>query len=248
MSLLVPLISAEEDRSHKLRNRMLRRVADASEEAAVNSAAAHPPELVDGQSKNNRYLANGEKRKRRKKNKKKDKRHHDATSTATIEEETTTTVATTTDAPKVTLSTTSTEVTTTVTEPTATAEATMASTNASIDVQRGYLLPSLDNSNTENINMQSTNLHVEYLYTYGAPSVVKGSSMSNPNNACINGLRIYTEDVKDVTCSWYNKLWCNSGRKVTNVDFASQVSSCFKETPFALFIFHQTKSCELPTD
>lgn len=68
-------------------------------------------------------------------------------------------------------------------------------------------------------------LHVDRLYTYGAPSVVKGSpTTSDPNNLCLPGIRIYNEDVDDVECSWFNQLWCTPGKQVTNVDFASQLN------------------------
>ncbi len=67
-------------------------------------------------------------------------------------------------------------------------------------------------------------LHVDKLYTYGAPSVVKGSPISNPNNECIPGIRIYNEDVNVVECSWYEQLWCTPGKQVTNVDFAAQIN------------------------
>lgn len=64
-------------------------------------------------------------------------------------------------------------------------------------------------------------LHVDRLYTYGAPSVVKGSPTSNE---CIPGMRIYNEDVNVVKCSWYEQLWCTPGKQVTNVDFAAQIN------------------------
>lgn len=68
-------------------------------------------------------------------------------------------------------------------------------------------------------------VHVDRLYTYGAPSVVKSSASSNPTNyECIPGLRIYNEDVNIVECSWYEQLWCTPGKQVTNVDFASQIN------------------------
>ena len=38
-----------------------------------------------------------------------------------------------------------------------------------------------------------------------------------------SGIRIYTEDVEDVTCPWW-KLWCTPGEQITNVDFASQIN------------------------
>mmetsp|Transcript_4642 Transcript_4642/g.10344 ORF Transcript_4642/g.10344 Transcript_4642/m.10344 type:complete len:389 (+) Transcript_4642:42-1208(+) len=66
-------------------------------------------------------------------------------------------------------------------------------------------------------------LHVSAVYTYGSPSVGKGPHMSNPGDRCVPGLRIYTENVKDETCSWW-QLWCTPGRAITDVDFASQVN------------------------
>ncbi|KAL7479429.1 hypothetical protein ACHAW6_005161 [Cyclotella cf. meneghiniana] len=73
----------------------------------------------------------------------------------------------------------------------------------------------------------SAPLLVDYLYTYGAPSVTLNTHQSNPNNACIPGIRVYTEDVTSSTvqCAWY-QLWCKeeSGTRVTNVDFASKIN------------------------
>mmetsp|Transcript_15049 Transcript_15049/g.28604 ORF Transcript_15049/g.28604 Transcript_15049/m.28604 type:complete len:466 (+) Transcript_15049:544-1941(+) len=70
-----------------------------------------------------------------------------------------------------------------------------------------------------------TNPRVTHMYTYGSPSVVKGPAMSNPNNACIPGLRIYTEDYEIKTCSWWERMWCTAGgEEVTDVDFASQLN------------------------
>lgn len=62
--------------------------------------------------------------------------------------------------------------------------------------------------------------HVDRMYTYGAPSVVKGSSASNQ---CMPGKRIFTEDIAVVECLWY-EFWCTPGRQVTNVDIASQMN------------------------
>lgn len=67
-------------------------------------------------------------------------------------------------------------------------------------------------------------VHVDHVYTYGAPSVVTGTPISHPNNECIPGIRVYNEDVDVVECSWYEKLWCTPGKQVTNVDFASQIN------------------------
>jgi hypothetical protein len=73
-----------------------------------------------------------------------------------------------------------------------------------------------------------TSLLVDYLYTYGAPSVTVGSHQSNPNNACIPGIRTYTEDMTSqaTECSWY-QIFCKeeSGTRIINVDFASQVNA-----------------------
>ena len=46
-------------------------------------------------------------------------------------------------------------------------------------------------------------VHVDHVYTYGAPSVVTGTPISHPNNECIPGIRVYNEDVDVVECSWY---------------------------------------------
>lgn len=73
----------------------------------------------------------------------------------------------------------------------------------------------------------SAPLHVDYLYTYGAPSITLYTHQSNPNNECIPGIRTYTEDMTSETkeCKWY-QFWCKeeSGLRSTNVDFASQVN------------------------
>ncbi|KAL3815274.1 hypothetical protein ACHAXA_001886 [Cyclostephanos tholiformis] len=80
--------------------------------------------------------------------------------------------------------------------------------------------------NIENVEFMTTATAplVDRMYTYGAPSVVKGSSASDQNNACLPGIRIFTEDIELVACSWYESLWCTPGRHVTKVDFASQIN------------------------
>ena len=74
------------------------------------------------------------------------------------------------------------------------------------------------------MSYNTENLHVNRMYTYGAPSVVKGTSESNPNDYCIPGLRIYNQDETVTKCSWYS-IGCIPGiTKITNVDFASQIN------------------------
>lgn len=65
---------------------------------------------------------------------------------------------------------------------------------------------------------------VSRVYTYGAPSVVRGPALSHPGGRCLPGLRIYTENFEVRTCSWWERLWCTSGERVTDVDFASQLN------------------------
>ena len=68
-------------------------------------------------------------------------------------------------------------------------------------------------------------LRVNRMYTYGAPSIIKGSSSQyHLNKGCIPGLRIYNQDETITKCSWYN-IGCQAGiTKITNVDFASQIN------------------------
>jgi hypothetical protein len=81
---------------------------------------------------------------------------------------------------------------------------------------------------TEDTSSYSAQLLVDYLYTYGAPSITLNTHQSNPNNACIPGIRAYTEDMttQSTTCEWY-QFWCqeqSAGLHTTNVDFASQIN------------------------
>ncbi|KAL3784817.1 hypothetical protein HJC23_006954 [Cyclotella cryptica] len=86
---------------------------------------------------------------------------------------------------------------------------------------------STDDLTASSYTATSAPLLVDYLYTYGAPSVTLVTHQSNPNNACIPGTRVYTEDVTSSTvqCAWY-QFWCKeeSGTRVTNVDFASKIN------------------------
>ncbi|KAL9190052.1 hypothetical protein ACHAXT_007263 [Thalassiosira profunda] len=74
-------------------------------------------------------------------------------------------------------------------------------------------------------NNNGGRLRVSSVYTYGAPSIARDPAASNPNNRCLPGLRIYTEDASLPSCSWW-QFWCTAGkeREVTNVDFASKVN------------------------
>ena len=64
--------------------------------------------------------------------------------------------------------------------------------------------------------------HVNRVYTYGAPSVIKpGTSASS---TYMPGLRIYNQDETITTCSWYS-FGCQSNvNEVKNVDFAAQLN------------------------
>ncbi|KAL7532418.1 hypothetical protein ACHAWF_004130 [Thalassiosira exigua] len=79
---------------------------------------------------------------------------------------------------------------------------------------------------SERWSSQNKDYHrVSHIYTYGAPSVMKNPAMTNPGNVCVPGLRVFTEDVEVVTCSWWETMWCNETTQlVTNVDFASQIN------------------------
>jgi len=62
----------------------------------------------------------------------------------------------------------------------------------------------------------TSNLLVDYLYTYGAPATVKDPHQSNPGNKCIPGIRVYTENF-----GW--TYWW--GNIITNTDFAAQINA-----------------------
>ncbi|KAL7534297.1 hypothetical protein ACHAXR_010452 [Thalassiosira sp. AJA248-18] len=206
--LLVPsALSAEEAvRSH---NRdQLRRHDDAD---TSSSATA----ILDGSSNTvGRQLAHGEKRKQRKKERKKASNNQ---SSIMAEEATTSTSSTMTTTPGE--ATTSTEPTTTATDGTTPTTQNVDNFDSSTSKMQ------LVRSSYKSSSTITQNLHVSHVYTYGAPSAVKGPPMSNPNNSCIPGIRIYTEDVEVVnTCPWW-KFWCGAtGRVVTNVDFAAQIN------------------------
>ena len=71
----------------------------------------------------------------------------------------------------------------------------------------------------------ATALLVDCVYIYGVPSMVRGSSgsTSNQDSACTPGMRIFNEDIEVVDCTFY-EFWCTpGGRRVTNVNFASQI-------------------------
>ena len=160
----------------------------------INSSSSSSKIQYDG-----RYLAHGEKRKQRKENRNKAAAEAAAQDVSTAETES------------------------------ETADQSSSSNNDELAMQQvrsSYVRSSSSSSSNNNNrnNNKETSLHVSRVYTYGAPSVAKGPPMSNPNNACIPGLRIYTEDVTTISCQWWQKWWCTSGRQVTNVDFASQTN------------------------
>jgi hypothetical protein len=80
-------------------------------------------------------------------------------------------------------------------------------------------------SSIDNVDFIATTnvLLVDRMYTYGAPSVVKDTSASDQTDACMPGIRVFTEDIDLIECSWY-EYWCTPGRQITNVDFASQIN------------------------
>ena len=79
---------------------------------------------------------------------------------------------------------------------------------------------------TNGTNFTRDNLHVNRMYTYGAPSIIKSQSSSIlvDNNNCIPGLRIYNQDETITKCHWYD-IRCKQKNIVTNVDFASQINN-----------------------
>ena len=58
----------------------------------------------------------------------------------------------------------------------------------------------------------TSNLLVDYLYTYGGPATVKHPHQSNPGNKCIPGIRVYTENVR---LSFNASIFCLSQKSLT---------------------------------
>lgn len=71
--------------------------------------------------------------------------------------------------------------------------------------------PEAEDFNEAAASATTSNLLVDYLYTYGGPATVKHPHQSNPGNKCIPGIRVYTE----------NYGWKGWWGYITNTDFAA---------------------------